>query len=252
MKTIKNLFQTRLLIKFFVLTLSVLFITTSCSKDDKEAGEATIKFESTYNAAKMANADQLADGVLVESFKINIEEIELEFNDEDPLFENDSIATDYELEGPFEVDLIQDGNALATTLANDVDLPAAAYEEIEFKFRESENSISEMYGKALLVKGTINDIPFIFWTDEEVELEIEFDETVMLDELGNILIVVSFDIASLFDPALGIDITNAADGNGNGIIEIYPDDPDGNSDLADLLWDTLEDMIEAFEDSYDD
>lgn len=252
MKTIKNLFRTRFLMKFFILTFSVLFIATSCSKDEEDSGAATIKFKSTYNSAKTNNAGEFAAGVVIESFKINIEEIELEFNDEDPLFQNDSIATDYELEGPFEIDLMLDGNALETTLANNVDLPAAAYEEIEFKFRESENSISEMYGKSLLVKGTINGIPFIFWTDEEIELEVEFNETVMLEQLQNILVVVSFDITSLFDPALGIDITNAVDGNQNGIIEIYPNDPDGNSDLADLLWETLENLIEAFEDTYDD
>jgi hypothetical protein len=49
-----------------------------------------------------------------------------------------------------------------------------------------------------------------------------------------------------------IDLSNAADGNENGIIEIYPGDPDGNNDLADLLWDRLEDIIEAFEYSMDD
>ncbi|MFW5793684.1 MAG: hypothetical protein ACOCWC_05320 [Bacteroidota bacterium] len=253
MKTIKKKFKTASLFNYFIILLSLVFIATSCSKDDDEGGAATIKFKATYDSAKMlSDTDAIVEGVVVESFKINIQEIEFEFNDEDPLFENDSIATDYELEGPFEIDLMQDGNALETTLVNNVDLPAAAYEEIEFEFTKSDNSISEMYDKSILVKGTINDLPFIFWADEDFELEIEFDEGIVLDQLEDILIVVSFDIASLFNPTTGVDVTGAVDGNGNGIIEIYPDDPDGNSDLSDLIWETLEDMIDAFEDSYDD
>jgi hypothetical protein len=238
------------------LFLFSLAVMSSCSKDETEVKNRTsIQFKSTYEAP-VSTAGLKSTGtesVVIESFKINIEEIEIEFNDNDPLFATDSVATDYELNGPFEIDLIADGYALETTIVNNVQLPVAAYDEIEFKFRESENSISEMFGKSILVKGVINGIPFIFWTDEEIEAEIEFEEVFTMEEASTALLTVSFDIASLFDPAKGgIDVTKATDGNGNGIIEIYPGDPDGNSDLADMLWERLEDIIEAFEDSMDD
>ena len=65
--------------------------------------------------------------------------------------------------------------------------------------------------------------------------------------------MVSFDIQALFDPAQGgIDITAAQDRNGNGTIEIYEDDPDGNENLADKIEDRLDDIIEAFEDDDDE
>jgi hypothetical protein len=232
--------------------VSLAVFLSSCDKDKNENG-ATIKFTSTFQTSKSAIAKStIEEGILIESFKINIEEIELEFDDNDPMFENDSIASDYELEGPFEIDLMKDGNNLETTIANNVSLPAAAYDEIEFKFRESENSISEMLGKSLLVRGTINGQPFIFWTDEEIEIEIEFDNDITIQEVQETIITVSIDIAALFNPTTGVDISGAIDGNENGIIEIYPGDPDGNSDLADLIWETLEEIIEAFEDQYDD
>ena len=253
MKTTTNFSNLLKTAGLFLFSLAVL---SSCSKDETEVKNGTsIQFKSTYEApAGTAGLKSTANqGVVIESFKINIEEIEIEFNDNDPMFATDSVATDYELDGPFEIDLMADGNALETTIINNVELPVAAYDEIEFKFRESENSISEMYGKSILVEGTINGTPFIFWTDEEIEVEIEFEDVFTLDEASIALITVSFDIASLFDPSKGgIDLSNAADVNENGIIEIYPGDPDGNNDLADLLWDRLEDIIEAFEDSMDD
>lgn len=239
---------------FFVKTafiLSLALLVSSCNDEQADVG---IKFTSTYTAAKStATKSAFMEGVVIENFRINVTEIEIEFNDDDPLFDTDSVASDYELEGPFEIDLMEEGNTLETMLATNIELPYAAYDEIEFEFEESENSISDMYGKSTLVEGTIHGTPFVFWTDEEIEVEIEFEETVYLDEASQAVLIVSFDITNLFNPLSGgIDISNATDTNENGIIEIYPDDPDGNSDLADMLIDKIEDIIDAFEDMYDD
>lgn len=237
-----------------VIVLAITVFLISCEKnDDTLKNQTAIKFEANQTLKSGQLKSTSTAEVVIESFKINIEEIEIEFNDNDPMFLADSVATDYELEGPFEVDLMKDGNALETTVVKNVELPSAAYDEIEFKFRESENSISMMYGKSILVEGTINGTPFIFWSDEEIEVEIEFEELVDLDEASRAVLTVSFDIASLFDASIGgVDISAAMDTNENGIIEIYPEDPDGNSDLADMVWEKLEVIIEAFEDRYDD
>ncbi|MGM0376539.1 MAG: hypothetical protein ACQEQ0_07175 [Bacteroidota bacterium] len=239
------------------LGLLIVGLASSCNENDDinpaDKG-ATIKFTSTTNATKSAalKSDTVGD-VFVESLIINIGEIELEFDDDDPMFENDSVASDYELEGPFAIDLMKDGNALETTLANNVDLPEAAYDEIEFELEEGEDSGSPMYGKAIYVEGTINNTPFVFWSDEELELELEFDNDVMLEKVRETLITVSVNVSSLFDPvAGGVDMTSAVDGNEDGTIEIHPDDPDGNSDLAEHVMETLEDALEAYEDSFDD
>jgi hypothetical protein len=146
------------------------------------------------------NSGELSNGVVIESFKINIKEIELEFDDDHPLFATGSMASDIELEGPFEIDLMLEGNALVNVIAENVELPAAAYKEIEFEFDASENSISEMFMKTILVKGTIDGTPFIFWHDDSFDVEIEFDYNVHLDEAKQAIIIVSFDIVSLFDP----------------------------------------------------
>ena len=259
METVKNFSS---LFKKGLLFLFAFALLSSCSKDDTEKGGVRFLFKATYldqefsaslKSSSASDEGELSNSVIIESFKINISEIELEFDDDDPLFATDSVASDIELEGPFEIDLMLEGMALEALIADNVELPNAAYEEIEFEFEKSENSISEMFKKTILVKGTIDGTPFIFWHDEDFDMEIEFDNTVHLDEAKQAIITVSFDIVSMFDPSKGgVDISAAKDGNQNGIIEIYPDDPDGNEKLADLLMDRIEDVIDAFEDRFDD
>lgn len=230
-----------------ILSMVFAFIFISCDKDETEGG-LSLKFKATENTIKSSPADN----IVLESFVINIGEIELEFDDNDPMFETDSIASDIELEGPFEVDLMKNGDPLSTAIVQNVELPQAAYDEIEFEFSESEDPTSDLLGKSILVKGTINGTSFVFWTDEEVEMEIEFENDVYLEEAQMAVITVAIDVLALFDPLQGgMNISEATDGNGNGVIEIFPEDPDGNEDLADQLLDKLEDIIEAFEDQFD-
>lgn len=240
------------LIKTLVLITLMAFMA-SCTKDDN-VNRVSIRFQSTYQTAAPTNQkNALASDVTLESFKINIAEIEIEFDDDDPLFENDSVASEYELKGPFEIDLMHDGEALQQIIVSNLDLPSAAYDEIEFEFDKNTNSSSEMYKKTVVITGDIYETPFTFWSDEEMELEIEFDEVVYIDDVSNALLTVSFDLDLLFNPALGgIDITNAKDGNGDGVIEISPKDTDGNNELAERIYKKLEKIIEAFEDRYDD
>jgi hypothetical protein len=223
----------------------------SCEKDDGlKDGNTALKFKGVYNSTMPTKSSALT-GVAIESFTINIEEIEFEFDDDNN--NNGLTYSEIKLKGPFEIDLVKDGQGQVVTLINGLNLPETGYDEIEFEFDKNENPISEMYKKTVLIKGTINGTPFIFFTDEEFEMEIEFEDPVDLSEVESAVIMVSFDVQALFDPAQGgIDISNAKDGNGNGIIEIYEDDPDGNEDLAEKIEDRLDDIIEAFEDLWDD
>ena len=244
MKTLKKLFPL-----FFLL--SFVFIYTSCEKDDAlKDGNTALKFKGVYNSTTQTKSSAL-NGVVIETFTINIGEIEFEFDEDNN--NNGLTYSEITLKGPFELDLVKDGQGQVVSLINDLNLPETGYDEIEFKFDKNENPISEMFKKTVLVKGTINGIPFVFFTDEEFEMEIEFEDPVDLSEVESAIIMVTFDVQALFDPAQGgVDISNAQDGNGNGIIEIYEDDPDGNEDLAEKIEDRLDDIIEAFEDLWDD
>jgi len=236
--------------KTAIIPIILALVFMSCEKEKQ--GGLTLKFAGSATQTGLTIKSDNVNAVIVESFKINIGEIELEFDD-DVYISGYGYDDEIELKGPFEVDLIKNGDALVTTIVSNVELPDGRYEEIEFKFEKSKKSNSDLFQKTVLIKGTINGVPFIFFTDEEFEVEIEFEDYVNVDDATIAILMVSFDIASLFDPAQGgINIANAIDGNGNGIIEIYEDDPDGNEELAERIEDRLDDIIEAFEDQFDD
>ncbi len=247
--------QLTLLKKCLSIALVVVFavVLSSCRKSKLDNTNATFIFKATNSSTGGSSENSvLNNGVLVESFKINIEEVELEFDDDDPRFATDSVASDIELKGPFEIDLIQNQNLLEQTIGTRIEVPVGVYDEIEFKFREGKVTSSVMNGKSIRITGTINGTPFIFWSDNEIELEAEFEQNLTLDEIRDNIIVVTFDIAALVNPSKGgVDITGAMDRNNNGLIEIFFNDPDGNGDLARQLWNRLEAIIDAFDERFD-
>lgn len=245
--------------KFNLMTCLMLWLSAtilvSCDKQEETPSDnLQVNFAGSYGATAGMPSGRIQSFLQINSFAVNIEEVELEYDDNDPLFASGALGTDVELEGPFEVQLLNNGSGLTQALAN-IFLPVAAYDEIEFRIRESENPISELFDKSIVIKGLIGELPFIFWTDENDKVEIEFEnsENLVLTPGELSVLLVEFDLSKLFDPENGgVDLSLAQDGNGNGIIEIYEDDPDGNNDLAEQIWEKFELAIDAFEEKYDD
>lgn len=223
----------------------------SCTKEEK--GNTSIKFQAINTGARLKTA--AATGVVINTFKVNISEIEFEYwDDDDDKYPNGMPFSEIELKGPFEVDLVKNGNMQLTNLVAGFNLPETGFDEIEFEFKTSRNRASELFGKSILVKGTINGKPFeYFSTIDEFEIEIEFDEPINLAHTNGVTVIISIDLASIFDSARGgVDISNATDGNGNGIIEIHLHDNDGNRALASRLDDAIWRAIDTITDRWDD
>ncbi len=150
-----------------------------------------------------------------------------------------------ELEGPFELDLL-DGQITFVNTA----IPNGRFEELEFEFEASTDPQSELFGKSILIQGTIQGTPFEFWHDFEDELEVDFEDTSLDITINGDTenLVIDFDLSMLFNHALGIDLSQAQDGNEDGLIEISPSDPDGNNELAGKIKERLKQVIDLLED----
>lgn len=223
-----------LLIGLFCISL----ISVSCNKDEDQNSEnLTIKARSSYSANKLAEL-KANSTVNLTSFKINLKEIEFEMDDSsigDGFYGDDD---DIELKGPFELDLLN-----STTVITALNVPSGVYKEVEFTMSKNTSLGSNMYNKSIEIKGTINGIPFEFWHNVEEDFEIDYEDTNQNIVVSNNSTSIVFD----FDLTLAlnsIDFSIATDNNGNGIIEINPNDTDGNQSLANLIKDKIKDSCD--------
>ena len=229
---------------FFLLSLcTLLIISISCSKDDSNDDNLMIKAKSTSTLSQSRISSIAA--VTISEFKINIKEIELEFDDDYNEIDTDGFIDsddEIELEGPFELDLLSGTSNIAS-----LEIPEANYEEIEFEFDKNTDESSEMFNKTVKIHGTIENIPFIFWHDFEEEIEVDFENEVNdITISANLIdIVINFNLDTILNQ---VDLTSALDGDNNGIIEISPEDPDGNNELADLIKEALKNATELLDD----
>lgn len=233
-------------VKALIGIIILFIIMTSCSSDSTSTNKMRIIAKATYtNANKVATT-----GVVLTSFKINIKEIEFQVADESEGENNDGNDSDDNhdgmfngddeagLVGPWELDLLNQSAPITTvTIAN------GTYEEVKFKLNKSLVSTSDLFNKTMEIRGTINGTPFVFWHNFESEFEIDYHDAAqnLIVSNGSFDLVINIDLNQVLS---NVDLTSALDGNGNGIIEIGPDDTDGNNALAQQLNDDMDDATE--------
>lgn len=234
--------QTR--IGWFSVLFSLMVFAAGCNKDKIGNGESTLLAKATYNSTGKIQSNHTVD-----AFWVNLEEIELEYDEEDDKYEDDDRFEDVELKGPFVVNLLEQGAGMSEELTK-IDIPEGKYDELEFKLDAVEDNTSALYEKSVEISGTIDGKPFIFFTDDDFDFELELNNGQSLDinKLEEVILSIEFDLTSLFGSNSGvIDLTAATDLDGDGTIEIHDDDQDGNRQLAEQIEEQLDDITEAYD-----
>lgn len=237
--------------KILLGLLAVIFSTASCSNDESSSNNANANDNLTIvaKASYSGNTGRMENAVSISEFKINLKEIEFEldddfYDDDDDDYGDGFYGDDdeFELRGPFELDLLS-GQSTITS----INIPNGVYEEVEFKMARNTNSASELFNKSVLIKGTIGTTPFVFWHNIDEDFEIDYEDAgqnlVISDNSATL--VIDFNLDAVL---ANVDLSNAQDGNGDGLIEISPNDTDGNQSLAN----TIKDKIEEYTDLLDD
>ncbi len=249
--------------KTLIGIIVLLIMMGSCSNDSSSnTNKMRIFGKATYTNAAKTNVtlSPLTSGVVLTSFKINIKEIEFEIAEgnedgEDNDNDNDSDDNDdgvYDGEdevglfGPWELDLLNQ-----TTPVTTVNIANGTYEEVKFKLNKSLESSSDLFNKTVEIRGTINGTPFVYWHNFESEFEIDYEDTAqnLVVSNGSFDLIININMDEVLS---NVDLTTAVDGNGNGIIEIGPDDTDGNNALAEQLNDEMDDATDMDDDQDDD
>lgn len=228
---------------FSILALLVLF-ASSCSNDsDTKSGKVTLKASAITSKTKstLTSRTGAISKVIITDFRVNIGNIEFEFDNEDPRFIQNPKHDDIKLVGPFMLDLFNPNLALTQAIAT-INVPNAKYEEIEFNFKPSIIP-GEMFGKTYLIKGTIDGKPFEVWSTKEAELELDFEDPIkdFIVNSDDQALTIKFKIDSFLSKLTELASQGLlVDTNGDGIIQISTDNDDDNQEFGKIFKDLIE------------
>lgn len=209
---------------------------SSCSKDE-ESGSVTITFTGVNQTLKSAKSVAAFD-VKITDFKLSFRDVEFKKD------ESDLDTNEVQFRGPYDVDLMSETGALSQTIGT-VDIPDGTYKIVRFKLhKDSDRAETDpLYDRSLYLKGTIDGTPFEFWHDASENFDIENTGGIVVAE-NNVEISVQFTIDQFLNTLHTIDLSAAVDEDKNGLIEINPDNDDGNGDIADKLKDNIKEAAD--------
>jgi len=88
----------------------------------------------------------------------------------------------------------------------------------------------EMYGYSVITKATWFDIPAVMYLDLEDEVSMQFNKGLEVNGAQNLLLTLYMD--KFLE---GVSPTLVADGNSDGLIEVGPNDEDGNGEAYEAI-----------------
>lgn len=211
-------------ISLIVMALVLLY---ACSNDD-DNGSVTLSLSASNQSLKASN-NSLAATVVITDFQLSIRDVEFKKD------ESELNSTEYEFRGPYTVDLHSETDALTQTIGN-ADVPDDTYKVLRFKLHKDRDRLPAhpLYDRSMYMEGTIDGTPFVFWHDTSENFDYEHADGIVVAG-GNVNISVHFTVDQFLSALYTIDLADATDEDQDGIIEINPDDDDGNGIIADQL-----------------
>ena len=229
----------------FLLIMIILLFIAACSNDDGDDSRIRLSVRATNTSGISSKTASFAtknnENVIFTDFRISIRDVVFK-NDDDP---NSDLDTDeIQFRGPYQIDLLNGGDALTQTIG-DVVVPDGIYKELRFKFHKDEDlpATDKLFDKSIYIEGTIDGQPFVFWHDTSENLDV--GRRTGVEVLGGVVnFTVEFDMSQFLGSLKQIDLTQATDGNENGVIEIFPNDEDGNQEIAKDLKDNIKETAD--------
>jgi len=221
----------------------VLIMLNACTKENTTPGITKVtliaKSSEAVSTLKSATVSPASDTLIISDFLVHAREFEFEREDEHmENMENmehmeDSLSSELKFEGSYLFDLVNNGT-LGEQIVGNFELPNDRYNKIEVKIfpypDDGEDTL--MRGKTVFITGSYNNQLFEFWSDLMDELEVEFPDSSAIELTGNdIALYIDFHIDMIREGMFSAGFPEVVDGNGNGVIEINPENPDGNQEL---------------------
>lgn len=232
-ETIENMKNAKKL-SAYGMVLMVVALLASCSNDEPSpTGTVNLAMVTSGNNT-ITTSGRTKGTVEITDFQISIRDVIFKTDVDDDGISDDS--TEVAFNGPYQLDLLNGADAIAATIGSAV-IPNGIYEELRFKFHKDTDlaSTAPLYDRSIFIAGNIDGTPFEMWHDTSENLDIGKNSggVVVNDNVVNL--TVNFTIEQFLSSVVAIDLSQAVDGNQDGLIEINPDNDDGNGDFADAL-----------------
>jgi len=227
--------------KFFFISL-ILCFASSCDEEEPLALKNNFKLNFTSTISELARTGSSHNNAVVfTDFRISIREVKVEI-----VIGASSKEIEIEFEGPFDVDLLNPQAPVTVQIGN-ATIPTGTIEKIRFTLHKSEDWANEnpLFDRSIFIAGTIKGYPFEMWHD--VNEHFDFENPISF-EGGTITISINFDIDDFISSIHAIDLTQARDEDRDGLIEINPDNDDGNKEIAELIKENIKaaaDLVEG-------
>ncbi|NOR29006.1 MAG: hypothetical protein GQ540_10820 [Lutibacter sp.] len=217
----------------------ILCINFSCDQNSDntilESETGTVTIQALANIGNSSSKSQFT--ATISTFEVNIKNIQLGI-------QNDAYLNTV-FEGPYYLNM-SNNNTLVDIAT--VTVPNNTYDKVKFNLHKNTDSQLALDQKSVEITGDIDGIPFVFWHNTENLVEVEFNNSLELSILGNNAnALIKFDLNSLLTivQTIGFNGTSPekADRNGNGIIEINPNNDDGNGEIAAIFLGLIQDSI---------
>jgi hypothetical protein len=221
----------------YMLLVSGVVLLSGCSEDEPSpVGTVNLSVSSSgsnsFSTARIMGRSK-AD-IVITDFQISIRDVIFKSDVDDEGVSDDS--TEVAFRGPYQVDLLNGSDALTETIGS-AEIPNGIYEEVRFKFHKDEDLSTDqpLYDKSIFISGTIDGMPFEMWHDTSENLDLGKNSGGIVVDDNVVNLTVDFTIDQFMSSLVQIDLSDAVDGNQDGMIDINPNDSDGNKEIADDL-----------------
>lgn len=223
------------------LGIATTAIVASCSQSDEvpdTQSHVSMKATMATSTSSESNGGLVFGNLTFTDVKMSVEDIKLHLRATSETSKKPTIAH-LNNKTPQVLTLVEEGQIVVAPIG-DASVYNGVYGKLNFNLIQATSvpEEDEMFGKSLLVKADWNGVPAELSLDIEDEVEVKFNKGIEVDGAKTFILTLYMD--RLLE---GVDPASIMDGNGDGLIEIGPNDEDGNLAVYEKLKANIESSL---------
>lgn len=229
-------------LKSLLLAISATAFVASCTPEDESAplgAESEVTISATIadsEADPNARTTNLVYGnFAISDVRMSIDNVKLILRAVSAESNKPTIVQ-LRTNSPQTLSLVKDGEVTVAPIGS-AKVYNGVYGKLDFDLVKAQDvpEDDEMYGYSIIAKATWFDTPAIMYIDLEDKVEIMFNKGLEVDGAQDLLLTMYMD--KFLE---GVSPSLVSDGNGDGLVEVGPNNEDGNGEAYDAILANME------------